>query len=150
MFRRSLLGAKTVMPDDWSDDVVVEEWTDPSDLSKPLFFWNLNGVITAPEDRPVPALHKVARSMMGGWWIPFQLFVIFWELDNWPVFPTLEGFGIRMRLHQSVEFAITFSVLCVVSLVAKGLGVKAVVEERTPKELWTAWQSEKSGRKKHD
>jgi hypothetical protein len=148
MLRRYQIGGKREVPEDWSDDVVVEEWTDPSDLSKPLFFWNLNGVITAPADRPMPISHQVAKWMMGGWWIPFQLFTIFWELDNWPVFLSLENLGLGMWLEQNVEFAMTFFVLYLVSLVARVLGVKAIDEERTPKELWAAWQEEKSGGKR--
>jgi len=148
MLRRSRIGGSGKLPDDWSDDVVVEEWTDPSDSTKPLFFWNLNGVITASADDPKSAPQMVARWMLGGWWIPFQLFVIFWELDNWPVFLSLEGgneAGLWLWLWQSVEFVMTFLVLFGASLVGRVLGVKAVVKERTPKELWDAWQKDKNG-----
>jgi hypothetical protein len=70
--------------------VVVEEWTDPADLGKPLFFWNLNGVVTAPANVSLATPQRLVRKVLGTWWIPFQLFVIFWDLDNWPVFMRLE------------------------------------------------------------
>lgn len=27
-----------MLPEDWTEEVVIEEWTDPSDIAKPLFF----------------------------------------------------------------------------------------------------------------
>jgi hypothetical protein len=90
---------------------------------------------------------KATRWVMGGWWVPFQLFVIFWELDNWPVLFSLEGVGIERSLERGVEYAVSFLVLFVVGLVGRVLGVKAVAEERTPNELWTAWQRKTSERK---
>jgi hypothetical protein len=129
--------------EDWSDDVVVEEWTDPSDLAKPLFFWNLNGVMTASADAPLStATTRVARTLLGGWWVPFQLFVIFWELDNWPVFLSLESLGIGTWLEQGGEFVVTFSILFIASAVGRLVGVEAVAEERTPKLLWVEWRAD--------
>jgi hypothetical protein len=136
---------------DWGDEVIVEEWTAPMDLTKPLFFWNLNGVVMAGEDTDAgTSLLKMARWMLGGWWVPFQLFVIFRKLDNWPVFLSLEGVGIGRRLERSVEYAVSFLGLFVVGLVGRVLGVKAVAEERTPNELWTAWQRERTSEGKDD
>lgn len=132
-------------PVDWDDDVVVEEWTAPSDIVKPLFFFNLNHAILSPPRLPI-YLPGVVRD----WWVPLQLFVIFWELDNWPVFVDLEGVfggwigGVVMQ--RALEGLVTWSVLGFVSLVGKMVGVEAVREERTPRELWEAWRSEKSTR----
>ena len=77
--------------------------------------------------------------------MPFQLFVIFWELDNWPVFVSLEGCGVGAWLERGVEFVVTGSVLGFVSVVAKVVGVEAVSEERTPRKLWVAWKRENEG-----
>jgi hypothetical protein len=138
------------------EEVVVEEWTDPSGVSKPLFFWNLNGVLTSP-DAPSYTSKKMLRWMLGGYWIPFQLFVIFWELDNWPVFLSLEGRSsgycgrwMGMWLEQAVEYAVTFSVLLAANVVGRMFGVEAVSEERTPGALWEVWAREKDGRRKAD
>lgn len=138
------------------EKVVVEEWTDPSGISKPLFFWNLNGVLTSPEP-PNYTSKKMLRWMLRGYWIPFQLFVIFWKLDNWPVFLSLEGrssgyCGKRMGmwLEHIVEYVVTFGVLLSASIVGRMFGVEAVSEERTPGALWEAWAMEKHGRRKAD
>lgn len=137
---------------DWGEEVVVEEWTAPMDLAKALFFWNLNGVVMGAGDADAAgtSLLKTARWVLGGWWVPFQLFVIFWELDNWPVFLSLEGYGIGGRLERGVEYVVSFLVLFVVGLVGRVLGVKAVAEERTPIELWTAWQKGLRSERKED
>lgn len=132
-------------PEDWNDDVIVEEWTAPADISKPLFFWNLNGVLTSP------------ASSFGSRWLPMplQLFVIFNTLDNYPVFLPLEGHvvtpwvgeDVGLKVERWVEYLIALFVLRVAGLVGGLVGVEAVSEERTPRELWVAWKEEK-GRKK--
>ena len=147
---------RNVFPDDWRDDVVVEEWTAPSDLTKPLFFWNLNGVITGEVNndsvgrREQNVSEKVAEWMLGRWWVPFQLFVIFWELDNWPVFVDMGWHGdglspgwMMERTERGIEHAVTWLVLIVVRLIARVFRVEGVKQERTPKALWRAWVEEK-------
>lgn len=130
-------------PKDSEDEVVVEEWTDPADLSKPLFFWNLNGVITASADASVSTRQKIARKLLGNFWIPFQLFIIFWELDNWPVFIRLHGglmpyvtgdFG--AYLEHLAEYTMTWVILLIARFFGSILGVHAVTQERTPPDLW--------------
>ena len=132
----------------WLDEVVVvEEWTEPSDLGKPLFFWNLNGVITAPTDSVVSLRQSLARRLMGNWWIPFQLFVIFYEFDNWPVFFSLAG---RLGPYlgdtlgdwagKNLEQIMTFALLFTARVVASILRVTAVTRERTPHDLWEAFK----------
>lgn len=141
------------------EDVVVEEWTAPSSVCKPLFFWNLNGVITQCDASPTESLAKRAlRWMLGAYWIPFQLFVVFYALDNYPVFVGLEGRlawldglgrGVGRRAEHCVEHVVTFAVLFVASLAGRMFRVEAVSEERTPVGLWEVWVREKDdGRKK--
>jgi hypothetical protein len=138
------------LPEDWSDEVIVEEWTEPSDLGKPLFFWNLNGVITAPEDSILLLRQNLARFLLGSWWVPFQLFVIFYELDNWPIFFPLTdrlkfylGDILGGWLGKSLEHLMTFVVLFMARAMAWALRVSAVTRERTPHGLWEAYR--KSG-----
>jgi hypothetical protein len=145
--------------EDLDEDVVVEEWTDPADLGKPLFFWNLNGVITAPSTY-MSARQNVGRVALGSWWIPFQLFVIFWDLDNWPVllnmlnaleyhWPVFLRVRYRMpdwpmrvcsRLERWLEYLMTLIVLGAAKLLGLVLGIRAVEKSRMPVDLWEAYQ----------
>ncbi|KAF2036478.1 hypothetical protein EK21DRAFT_95757 [Setomelanomma holmii] len=142
------VGVRLARPEDVDEQVIVEEWTSPFDISKPLFFWNLNGVITAPEDVPLSLLQTVVKRVLGPWWIPFQLFVIFWELDNWPVFVGMrglvrpwEGAGewVFRCFEGLVEYVMTFVVLFAAKVLGWVIGVRAVERARTPVKLWEAY-----------
>jgi hypothetical protein len=134
-------------PEDVGEDVVVEEWTDPADLGKPLFFWNLNGVVTAPANLSLATPQRLVRKVLGTWWIPFQLFVIFWDLDNWPVFVRLEtenadalgrvGISIRRWGEYLMTIVVLFAAKCLGWLV----GVRAVEQSRTPDALWKVYRA---------
>jgi hypothetical protein len=168
---------KPSFPIDIDEEVVVEEWTEPADISKPLFFWNLNGVVleatsspcsfsTSP---PLPPLQRFVRWMLGTqYWISFQLFTIFWELDNWPVVLDLRGVlgggmswllpdGVYLRVRHRLpkllwvergkrkvegwaEWLVTMAVVGVVRILGWGVGVRAVERERTPVGLWEEYQ----------
>lgn len=143
------LSQRIIKPDDADETVLVEEWTDPSDIAKPLFFWNLNGVITAPLGTRLPHFQALTRLILGSWWISFQLFVIFWDLDNWPVFITL---GLRSppgsivsRLERMTEYTATLLLLFSAKALGQLLGVSSVVQSRTPDDLWEAYK--RNGRK---
>jgi hypothetical protein len=143
-------------PPDLTDDVVVEEWTDPVDIGKALFFWNLNGVINAPVPDPSlePSLQRLVRRGLGGWWIPFQLFVIFWHLDNFPVFWELvyteeqDPPWAVTKVEEAWEYVSTYSIMWVVSLIARMASVEAVTKERTPNNLWEDWSQARLLKKK--
>jgi hypothetical protein len=148
--RRSF-GGLNLKPEDFNEEVVVEEWTDPSDLGKPLFFWNLNGVITATTNSAFLSLpQRMVKAGLMGWWVPFQLFVIFWELDNWPVFLKLRGVMgdlgrlsyINRYVEGSVEYAVTFIVLFAAKVLGWLVGVRAVEKSRTPDKLWEAYRKQ--------
>lgn len=146
--RRTLpAGVRVHRPKDTDEEAVVEEWTDPSDITKLLFFWNLNGVITSP---PVTlsGMQTVAKTILGGWWVPFQLFIIFWDLDNWPIFLNMEHTsepflpkGIGMRLERWVDHIATYIVLSIAKALGCILDMKAVKQERTPDELWKVYKT---------
>ncbi|KAF2262749.1 hypothetical protein CC78DRAFT_467407 [Lojkania enalia] len=141
-------------PVDLDKEVVVEEWTAPADISKPLFFWNLNYILllSTPSARPtdsvyVPTLQRTARRVLGAWWIDLQLLVVFAVLDNYPVFWDIGGWGERWvgerimgRVCRGKEWLATHMVLWMAAVVGGVLGLEAVSEERTPKELWEAWR----------
>ncbi|OAK96467.1 hypothetical protein IQ06DRAFT_52738 [Phaeosphaeriaceae sp. SRC1lsM3a] len=126
---------RRVLPEDVEDEVVVEEWTDPSDLGKPLFFWNLNAIITAPEDAALSIPARGLKMLLGNWWVPFQLFVVFWDLDNWPVFSSMRGTG-----GSTIEYVMTFLVLFTAKALGWLVGVRAVEKKRTPDAIWQAYK----------
>ncbi|KAI6085870.1 hypothetical protein F4821DRAFT_143911 [Hypoxylon rubiginosum] len=70
-----------------SEELVVREWTEPSDGAKEVFFRNLNGLI----------LDEAAsnRSEGGSSWsgalLELELWNLFWRADNYPVVLGLGG-----------------------------------------------------------
>lgn len=146
---RRAIGGRCVKPSDVDEDVVVEEWTDPADLGKPLFFWNLNGVITGVvDDEVLSGAQRAVKKVLGSWWVELQLFVIFWDLDNWPVFVGLGGvLGGQSRVQEfayryverSIEYFMTFVLLFAAKVMGWLVGIRAVEQRRTPGELWKAY-----------
>ena len=135
------------LPEDWDEEAVVEEWTDPVDAGKPLFFWNLNGIITAPSDAILPRRQQIARSLLGGFWIDLQLSAVFWELDNWPTFVDLRkqlslgsSQGRLTAMTDAAEVVASFTVLLFGRIIGMFLGLKAVSQQRTPDALWEAYK----------
>lgn len=103
------------------DELVVKEWTDPEDGEKEIFFRNLNSAIL---DATSNGLRKPNE-----WMLTWQLFTIFWQLDNFPVFLELSWFPI---VGEVLERWISFLVLWVASLLGGMVGVRGVREEYTP------------------
>jgi hypothetical protein len=143
-------------PEDVDDEVVVEEWTEPVDLVKPLFFWNLNAVVLTPLDARLERRRKkAARWMLGRWWVSLQLFTIFHELDNWPVVVGLRGmlgeetgWPWMERWNRQIEGAVEWCIIMIVVGFARAvgwvLGVKAVEKGRTPEGLWEGYQKNRA------
>ena len=95
------------------EELVVKEWTDPADGEKEVFFRNLNSVILdAAESKPVPYLPI-------GWWITWQILVICYGLDNFPVFVSS---AVPRRF-------VTYTILSV----ATWLGVVVGLKDRYPR-----------------
>jgi quercetin dioxygenase-like cupin family protein len=114
------------------EDVVVIERTDPVDEEKHFFFWNLNGVILGEGG---------GSGYFNEWLLMLRLFVIFYELDNWPI---LFELGYVRRYGSGVaaaylEFAITHVVLAATSKIGYALGFKAVDQRYTPPGLFQTW-----------
>ncbi|KAF2994398.1 hypothetical protein E8E13_002847 [Curvularia kusanoi] len=135
------------LPEDWDEEVVVEEWTDPIDIGKPLFFWNLNGIITAPSDLALRKRHKIAKNVLGSLWIDLQLFVVFWELDNWPILVDfrkqlhLRGKqGLQATIADAAEIVASFILLFLARILGLLLDLQAVSRQRTPDALWDAYK----------
>ncbi|KAF9700292.1 hypothetical protein EKO04_001653 [Ascochyta lentis] len=134
-------------PEEWAEEVIVEEWTDPSDISKPLFFWNLNGIITAQSDTALSSRQRIAKRILGDWWIGLQLFGVFWELDNWPIFincrnlwPSGGASRGALWINDCAEAITSFVVLFVAKAASMLLDLQAVEQRRTPAALWDAYR----------
>lgn len=144
---RSGLGMHTqvIWPEDRTEEVVVEEWTDPSDIQKALFFWNLNGVIAGSGEVVLNRRQQVAKTILGKLWVDLQLLTVFWELDNWPVFFDLRKLllgcspGILPSLTDGVEIVTSFVFLLFAKVIGLLLGLQAVEQWRTPDALWKAY-----------
>ena len=64
------------------EDLVVREWTDPSDGQKEVFFRMLNSFLTEPEPG---RLHRFPVRLPGWMVVTVQMMLIFRACDNWPV-----------------------------------------------------------------
>jgi hypothetical protein len=103
-------------------ELVVKEWTDPADGEKEVFFRNLSSVVVDCTKYGPP----------NEWCLTWQLLVVFWGLDNYPVFLQ---FGWVPLIGTMLEWAITHFVLLAAVLAGKIVGFKSTYEEYTPKRI---------------
>lgn len=113
-------------------DLVVEEWTEPRDGEKEIFFRNLFSVVGETRWRE-------RESWWGGIMMWVQLMLLMWELDNFEVVWDLGGGG--------VETGVTYGVMGLGAVVGRAMGLRAVREEYTPEDLLENWERGK-GRSK--
>jgi len=105
--------------------LVVKEWTDPADGQKEVFFRNLSSVILdCTKDGPPKE-----------WWLSWQLFVVFWGLDNYPVFLKVAGVPL---IGSLLEWALTHLILVAAVLAGKIVGLRSVYAEYTPSRFLTS------------
>jgi hypothetical protein len=130
-------------------EVIVIERTDPVDEDKALFFWNLNGVIlSAPQllrDKSTILSH-VPTSLQGpllDFWITLNLFVIFVNLDNFPVFAELPG-SLRFQGWSATDWIISHVILRSASWLGWVFGLQPVRSEFTPEPAYAAWLEKNS------
>ena len=109
---------------DKGEEVVVQEWTDPADGAKEVFFRNLNSVIL-DVDR---ILEGVLILLPKDWLIEWQILVICAGMDNFPVFTQSLGAGVAMRIFGKI-------VLWLVALTGALFGLKPWYEDYTPERL---------------
>ena len=119
-------------------DLVAEEWTDPRDGEKEVFFRNIFS--TAGES-------QWKERWWGGTLILLQMMLVMWELDNLVVLVDLGGAGDGSGWRGAVETAVTYAVMWSAAMTGRALGLKAVHEEYTPKHLFKAWEKEKLRKK---
>ncbi|KAF7564032.1 hypothetical protein G7046_g115 [Stylonectria norvegica] len=133
-------------------EVVVIERTDPVDNDKAIFFWNLNGVIlNAPKllNDPSSFVSRCPSSLHGPLldaWITLNLWVVFYHLDNVPVFlnapsfVTAESEMFRNFLLR-VDWVVSHLVLCSAAWLGWFLGVEPVRLEYTPAHAYADWRA---------
>ena len=119
---------------DGGEEVIVVERTEPADEEKHLFFWNLNGTILLSSGE--------GPRFLKDWLIMLRLFMIFYELDNWPVL--YEMSYVRRFLSETLaaylEGSITHAVLASASKIGYMLSFKPIEERYTPAELYSTWK----------
>ncbi|KAI4150340.1 MAG: hypothetical protein LQ340_004137 [Diploschistes diacapsis] len=110
---------------DPNDDgvLVVEEWTDPADGQKELFFRNLLSTMLDMTDLPSPA--PAPTWMPFDWWLTLQLFPISHEFDNSPLLYS----GLAGR-------PATYYILFVADLIGLMFGLRGKYKEYTPGGLY--------------
>jgi quercetin dioxygenase-like cupin family protein len=116
---------------DWGDveDVVVKKWTEPG-RDNEIIFRNVSSLV-ADESQREGGIRK--------WWLTLQLWVVFRELDHWPVL--ISG-------PEKLEVVVTHLVLWLVAILGGWFwGLKGVYEEYTPKRLIEAREQERGGKK---
>lgn len=137
-------------------EAVVVERTEPADLQKSVFFWNLNGVIlNAPEvDKRLARLPSRVRAVAVDFWVTMSLFVIFHRLDNYPVFFDEPRFLQRMRsslginwsfnvILRGLNWLITHSTLLLAAWVGWIPGAAPVQRRFTPAPVFAQWQQQR-------
>lgn len=113
---------------------MVKEWTDPADGEKEVFFRNLSSVI----------VDCIKSGPPNEWWLTWQLFVVFWGLDNYPVLVSMTWVPL---VGSMLEWALTHLVLLVAVFAGKLIGLKSVYDQYTPGRRLTAAVTEDAATK---
>ena len=119
-------------------DLVAEEWTDPRDGEKEVFFRNIFSTALEPQWK---------ERWWGGILLALQMMLVMWELDNLIVLVDLGGAGDGSGWKGVVETAVTCAFMWLAAMTGRAFGLKAVYDEYTPKHLFKAWEKEKARRK---
>ena len=119
-------------------DLVAEEWTDPRDGEKEIFFRNIFSTVGESQWR---------ERWWGGIVMWLQMMLVMWELDNLIVLFDLGEAGDGSGWRGVVETAATYAFMWFAAMTGRALGLKAVNNEYTPNHLLMAWEKEKLSRK---
>lgn len=107
----------------------MKKWTEPG-RDNEIIFRNVSSLV-ADESQREGGIRK--------WWLTLQLWVLFRELDHWPVL--ISG-------PEKLEVVVTHLVLWLVAILGGWFwGLKGVYEEYTPKRLIEAREQERGGKK---
>ena len=114
------------------EDLIAEEWTDPADGQKEIFFRNLFSTASEPQ-------YRSDMSWLGELWKTLQIMCVMWEMDNYLVLVDFGGY--RGGWRELVEAAFTYTVMGFLMRLGRTCGCKAVNQEYTPKHLIRRWES---------
>ena len=98
--------------------LTIQEWTDPADGEKEIFFRNLNSAVLDGEKTLPTTLIPLE------WWVQWQVLVIAARWDNYPV--------IFSAGNDGTSRMVTSIVLKVLAMVGLIFGLKAIYPEYTP------------------
>lgn len=115
------------------EDVTAEEWTDPADGQKEVFFRNLFSTLSEPR-------HGSRGAWIGELRGRLQVVCVMWELDNYVVLVDLGGSG-GGGWRAWGEAALTYTVMGLLMVVGRMWGCRAVSKEYTPEHLVKRWES---------
>ncbi|KAF1992494.1 hypothetical protein K402DRAFT_416148 [Aulographum hederae CBS 113979] len=145
-------------------DVVVRERSfcvgegvgeeDEPDVGKSVFFWNVNGIIltTSSSDNSSTTsnqsfitqrlLPRALFSKMGEYTTLLHLFILFHELDNYPVFLDLSLIqsSLSGNVGRTIERLLTYFILGLAAVVGRVFGLEGVREEFMPRDLGGVWR----------
>ena len=113
------------------EDVVAEEWTDPADGQKEIFFRNLFSTL-------VETQYQSNTLWLGELWKTLQIMCVMWELDNYVVLVDFGGW--RGGWRAWIEAAFTYAVMGCMTILARLCGCRAVNEQYTPTHLRERWE----------
>ena len=116
------------------EDLIAEEWTNPADGQKEMFFRNLFSTASEPQ-------YASNVSWLGDLWKTLQIMCVMWEMDNYLVLVDFGGW--RGGWRELVEAAFTYMVMGCMMALGRLCGCRAVSEEYTPKGLIQRWESER-------
>ena len=114
------------------EELVAEEWTEPADGQKEIFFRNLFSTVLEPR-------YRSDVSWLGGLWTTLQIMCVMWEMDNYVVLVDFGGDGGGWRAW--VEATFTYTVMFLIVMLGRVCGCRAVNEEYTPEHLLRRWES---------
>ena len=115
------------------EEVIAEEWTDPADEQKEIFFRNIFSTMLEPQ-------YNYDASWLGELWRTLQVMCVMWELDNYVALVDFGGWKGGWR--KLVEAALTYIVMGLLMMLGRICGCKGVNEEYLPKYLIQKWESE--------
>lgn len=101
--------------------LIVKEWTAPADGEKEVFFRNLSSIIQEWSSSEGPKRE---------WWLTLQLYVLFREMDNWPVILSSRCIPL---FKNAFEWVITHVILFLASLLGSLMGLHGQYVEYTPR-----------------
>ena len=103
-------------------DLIVREWTEPSDGDKEIFFRN---VLSSLMDR--------RDTLIGNFSMLLSIMVVAWAHDNYPVFWKGPGFFGR-QVQTRIMRTVTYSLMGPLALIGRIIGFKPDYPEYNPTE----------------